>query len=211
MHVDYAVDVPGLLGHMEVSLRLRVVAGMSCGGVAARLRHAVQSGQLNSMLADLGAAGLAVSLLNMSGCPGAMMPAAAAAAAAGEDQSVSAPRMLGPPGDGGRGGGAGGGVGRGRSGLTSEEAVEAAEQVATQTAQQVASEVATAAARDTANKLEGELRKLAAKVRFLLVISHVRLFIGRIGASFILFFFSHPLFFPSCLRAAQSARSNGQV
>jgi hypothetical protein len=164
MHVDYAVDVPGLLGHMEVSLRLRVVAGMSCGGVAARLRRAVQSGQLNSMLADLGAAGLAVSLLNMSGCPGAMMPAAAAAA--GEEQSESAPRMLGPTGGGGGGGGAGGGVGRGRSGLTSEEAVEAAEQVATQTAQQVASEVATAAARDTANKLEGELRKLAAKVRF---------------------------------------------
>ena len=185
MHVDYAVDVPGLLGHMEVSLRLRVVAGMSCGGVAARLRHAVQSGQLNSMLADLGAAGLAVSLLNMSGCPGAMMPAAAAAAAAGEDQSESAPRMLGPTGEGGRGGGAGGGVGRGRSGLTSEEAVEAAEQVATQTAQQVASEVATAASRDTANKLEGELRKLAAKVRFssssltsVLFIGELRSFLG---------------------------------
>ncbi len=68
MHVDNAVDVPGLLGHMHVSLQVRLVAGMSCAAVVNLVRQAVQSGRLNSILADLGAAGLAVSLLNMSGC-----------------------------------------------------------------------------------------------------------------------------------------------
>ena len=82
MHVDNAVDVLGLLGHMQVSnkkrrrpgeichvIRVRLVVGnMSFAAVVARVRQAVQSGQLNSMLADLGAAGLAVILLNMSGC-----------------------------------------------------------------------------------------------------------------------------------------------
>jgi hypothetical protein len=68
-HVDNAVDVLGLLGHMQESIRVRlVVCNMSFAAVVARVRQAVQSGQLNSMLADLGAAGLAVSLLNMSGC-----------------------------------------------------------------------------------------------------------------------------------------------
>ena len=69
MHVDNAVDDLGLLGHMQVSIRVRLMVGnMSFAAVVARVRQAVQSGQLNSMLADLGAAGLAVSLLNMSGC-----------------------------------------------------------------------------------------------------------------------------------------------
>jgi len=46
LHVDYAVDVPGLLGHMEVSLRMTLVPGVSCGAVAASVREAIQSGLL---------------------------------------------------------------------------------------------------------------------------------------------------------------------
>lgn len=161
LHVDYAVDVPGLLGHMEVSLRMVLSPGLSCGAVAARVRDSVQTGKLNSLLADFGASGLAVSLLNMSGCPAAMMPAPAPL----PSQAGSAPAVVGPTGsnqeDIKEGYQA---VARGRSGLTSDEAVEAAQQVATQTAQQVASEVATASAADTAQQLEGELRTLAQKV-----------------------------------------------
>jgi len=158
LHVDYAVDVPGLLGHMEVSLRLTLAPGVSCGAVAANVRQAVQSGKLNSMLSDFGADGLAVSLLNMSGCPAAMMPAPAPL----PSQDDSAPQIVGPSGSGAEEGFHP--APRGRAGLTSDEAVEAAQQVATQTAQQVASQVATAAAADTAQQLEGELRTLAEKV-----------------------------------------------
>lgn len=164
LHVDYAVDVPGLLGHMEVSMRMVLSPGLSCGAVAACVRESVQTGKLNSMLADFGASGLAVSLLNMSGCPAAMMPAPASL----PSQAGSAPRMVGPSGVddiAARGGyDTRAAPRRGRSGLTSNEAVEAAEQVATQTAQQVASEVATASAADTAKQLEGELQALAHKV-----------------------------------------------
>jgi hypothetical protein len=163
LHVDYAVDVPGLLGHMEVSLRMVLSPGLSCGAVAARVRESVQTGKLNSMLSDFGASGLAVSLLNMSGCPAAMMPAPASL----PSQAGSAPQMVGPSDSddiAARGGYDTRAAPRGRSGLTSNEAVEAAEQVATQTAQQVASEVATASAADTAKQLEGELRTLAQKV-----------------------------------------------
>jgi len=160
LHVDYAVDVPGLLGHMEVSLRMMLSPGVSCGAVAASVREAVQGGKLNSMLADFGASGLAVSLLNMSGCPAAMMPAPAPL----PSQADFAPRLVGPKGSDDEEGRYHHPAARGRAGLTSSEAVEAAQQVATQTAQQVASEVATASAADTAKQLEGELRTLAQKV-----------------------------------------------
>jgi len=160
LHVDYAVDVPGLLGHMEVSLRMMLSPGVSCGAVAANVRQAVQGGKLNSMLADFGASGLAVSLLNMSGCPAAMMPAPAPL----PTQADSAPQLVGPTGGDDEERRHHHPAARGRAGLTSSEAVEAAEQVATQTAQQVASEVATASAADTAKQLEGELRTLAQKV-----------------------------------------------
>ena len=165
LRVDYAIDVPGLAGHMEASLRMLLVPGVSCAAVATKVRKAVESGQLSAMLSDFGAAGLAVSLLNMSGCPAAMMP---------ESVSLPWPRESAPQADVGPArtaeevdaAGKGWRAERGRAGarLTSEEAVDAAQQVATQTAQQVASEVATAAARNNAQQLESQLRTLAQRV-----------------------------------------------